>query len=83
MEKILITLKVPSVQLKYDVMVPDFLTVREVIALLKEAVVGLTQNRYVPSGEEVLCRENPPMVLDQKYTLGNYGIEHGECLYLF
>ena len=36
MEKILITLKVPSVQLEQDVMIPDFLPVKEIIKLLTE-----------------------------------------------
>lgn len=83
MEKILITLKVPSVQLEQDVMIPDFLSVREIIKLLTEAVTDLTQNMYISSGEEVLCRENPDMILNERYTLQDYGVEHGETLYLF
>ncbi len=83
MEKILITLKVPSVQLEQDVMIPDFLPVKEIIKLLTEAVVDLTQNMYISSGEEVLCRKAPDMVLNERYTLQDYGVEHGETLYLF
>lgn len=83
MEKILITLKIPSVQMEQDVMIPDFLTVKEIIKLLTEAVADLTQNMYIPSGEEVLCREVPDMVLNERYTLQDYGVEHGETLYLF
>ncbi len=83
MEKILVTLKVPSVQLEQDVMIPDFLPVKEVIKLLTEAVADLTQNMYVSSGQEVLCRNAPTMVLNGKYTLQDYGVEHGETLYLF
>lgn len=83
MEKILITLKVPSVQLEQDVMIPDFLPVKEIIKLLTEAVVDFTQNMYISSGEEVLCRNAPDMVLNERYTLQDYGVEHGETLYLF
>ena len=83
MEKILITLKVPSVQLEQDVMIPDFLPVKEIIKLLTEAVVDLTQNMYISSGEEILCRKAPDMVLNDRYTLQDYGVEHGETLYLF
>lgn len=79
----MITLKVPSVQQKYDVMIPDFLTVREITELLREAVMETTQHMYVPSGEEILCRENPAMILNCEYTLQDYSVEHGECLYLF
>lgn len=83
MEKILITLKVPSVQMEQDVMIPDFLPVKEIIKLLTEAVADLTQNMYIPSGDEVLCRKTPEIILNERYTLQDYGVEHGEILYLF
>ena len=79
----MITLKVPSVQMEQDVMIPDFHPVKEIIKLLTEAVGELTQNRYISSGEEVLCRETPDMILNERYTLQDYGVEHGETLYLF
>ena len=79
----MITLKVPSVQMEQGVMIPDFLPVKEIIKLLTEAVGELTQNRYISSGEEVLCRETPDMILNERYTLQDYGVEHGETLYLF
>lgn len=79
----MITLKVPSVQMEQDVMIPDFLPVKEIIKLLTEAVGELTQNRYISSGEEVMCRETPDMILNERYTLQDYGVEHGETLYLF
>lgn len=83
MEKILITLKVPSVQMEQDVMIPDFLPVKEIIKLLTEAVADLTQNMYISSGDEVLCRKTPEIILNERYTLQDYGVEHGEILYLF
>ena len=62
---------------------PGFLPVKEIIKLLTEAVADLTQNMYISSGEEVLCRETPDMILNERYTLQDYGVEHGETLYLF
>jgi len=53
MGKILITLKVPSVEQKFDVLVPDFLPVKDVIPLMAEAVSELTRMMYVSSGAEV------------------------------
>lgn len=50
MGKILITLKVPSVEQKFDVLVPDFLPVKDVIPLMAEAVSELTRMMYVSSG---------------------------------
>lgn len=83
MNKVLVTLRVPSVEGEFDVLIPDFLPIGEVTVLLAEAVSDITQNMYVSSGCEILCRRNPDMALHPKYTLAEYGVEHGECLYLF
>lgn len=83
MDKILVTLAVPSVEETFDVLIPDFLPIKEVVILLAEAVSDVTQNMYAASGCEILCRRNPDMVLHPEHTLAEYGVGHGECLYLF
>ena len=83
MNKKLITLVVPSVEEEFDILVPDFLVIKELIKLLAEAVSDITQNMYVSSGCEVLCRREPDMILDEEYTLQEYGLQNGEYLYLF
>ena len=55
MEKVLVTLVVPSLGKKYDVLLPVFLTVSEIVPLLTEALVDLTGKSYVTSGNEFLC----------------------------
>ena len=82
MEKILIMLKVPSAGQKVDVLVPDFLPVREIIPLMVEAVSEITRQMYVFSGNEILCRDDPPMIFQGEYTLKDYRVNNGECLYL-
>jgi uncharacterized ubiquitin-like protein YukD len=83
MNKLLVTLVVPCIEKKFNVLIPDFLTVKEVIALLVEAVMDATQNMYVSSGSEVLCRSDPEMVLKSDATLSSYQVAQGESLYLF
>ena len=82
MGKILITLKVPSAEQKFDVLVPDFLPVRDVIPLMAEAVSELTRMMYVSSGSEVLCRNDPSEIFSREYTMKDYNVTDGECLYL-
>lgn len=82
MEKILITLSVPSVEQDFDVLVPDFLPVREVIPLMAEAAAEITRQMYVSSGGEILCRKEPSMILEGEYTLQDYRVANGERLYL-
>lgn len=83
MDKILVTLIVPSIGEEFDVLIPGFLKIKEVKALLAEAVSDITQNMYVPSGGEILCRGNPRMILNMECTMMEYEVVHGECLYLF
>lgn len=83
MDKILVTLVVPSVEEEFDVLIPDFLPMKEVACLLAEAVSDVMEKRYAASGYELLCRKEPYMVLHPEYTLAEYGVEHGEYLYLF
>ena len=54
MEKILIDLYVPSIQMGYDVFVPSDLTLRELLPLLLEGVVDLSGGKYKVSGRELL-----------------------------
>lgn len=83
MDKILVALVVPSVEEEFDVLIPDFLTVKEVVGLLAEAVSDVTEKRYVASGCELLFRREPEMILHPEYTMAEYGVRHGERLYLF
>ena len=83
MSKILITLVIPSVKEEFDVLVPDFLIIKELTALLAEAIADITQNMYTSSGHEVLCRKDPGMILNGGCTLQEYGVKNGEYLYLF
>lgn len=83
MDKVLVTLYVPSVNGRFDVLLPVFLKVCEVIPLLVEALSDLTQNQYVTSGSELLCCGERNTLLDMTYTIEECGIQHGDKLYLF
>lgn len=82
MEKILINLNVPSIEKEFDILLPSFFTIGEVIPLLVEALNNISQNMYLSSKCEVLCRANPEMVLLNHLTVAEYGIRHGETLFL-
>jgi hypothetical protein len=83
MEKILVTLFVPAVNSKFDVLLPSFLKVQDVIPLLTEALSDLTQQRYVTSGAEVLCCYERSIIFDRTFTIEECGVRHGDKLYLF
>lgn len=83
MDKVLITLVVPSLGEQYDVLLPVFLTVGESIPLLTEALTEITGNRYVASGNEFLCSSERQAVFDPARTIKECGIQNSDCVYLF
>lgn len=80
--KYLIRLVVPSINASFEILIPDFLLIRDISALLSVGVAELSGNTYVPSGEESLCMEQWNHPLDGQRTLLDYGIGHGDTLYL-
>ena len=80
--KILVNVFVPAIGKKYDILVPDFLKVRTVTSLVARAVVNLSDNMYVPSGNEKLCSAEKDILLNSNVTLEKYGIQNGDHLIL-
>lgn len=83
MDKLLITLEVPSVSESFDVFIPNFLRIGLLVPLLAEAVSELTQNRYVSSRQEFLCSKEKAVILKEEGTLRDYGIQNGDHLMLY
>ena len=82
MDKIVISLYVPRVEQRYDVRIPVFLTVKEVIGLLSGAVENLTDGRFHASGDELLCEKNRNILLDNSFRIEDYAIGNGDELIL-
>lgn len=78
---ILISLAIPAISKKYDMLIPDFLTVTELTPLIVNAVEELSKQRYHPSGAELLCGEFGS--LNPRFTLNQHNIKNGEQLWLF
>lgn len=83
MEKLLVTIEVPSVEQSFDLVVPETLTPQLLIQLLYQLLAELTSNAYVPSGTELLCRREDRSVLPIDLPLNEIGIRMGDHLILF
>ena len=83
MEKLLVTIEVPSVEQSFDLVVPETLTPQLLIQLLYQLLAELTGNEYVPSGTELLCRREDRSVLPIDLPLNEIGIRMGDHLILF
>lgn len=83
MDKILVTFEVPSVALRFDAWVPEFMTPEELRPLLYPLLKELSNDVYVPSGEEVICRKDDGKLLPLEISLKNMQVETGDHLLIF
>lgn len=80
--KILVSVFVPAIGETYDVLIPDFLSVQEVIPLLVNDIEFLSNNRYISTGQELLCQRETNTVFSTSENLGAYHLKNGEQLAL-
>lgn len=66
--------------MKYDILVPRFLRIRIITALIAEAVENLSNHIYVSSGAEYLCSADKNILLRPNATLEQYGVQTGDHL---
>ena len=84
MEKILATLYILSVSEAYDVWLPTFLPIEELLPLVTDLVKECAPFNYIPPKQPMLCcKEREILMDDPKMTLSDYGIMNGDTLYLF
>jgi len=81
MDKILIELYVPAMGAVYDVFIPRKSKTHDVLFLLSETVEELTEGRYLPTQDVVLCRENGE-ILNINMSIAEHGLLNGSMLML-
>jgi len=82
MEKKLISLYVPAVQERFDLLIPTGLEIATLIQLLTKGICELCEGRFAPSRLETLSLREPPALLSPDKTLADYGVEDGAQLVL-
>lgn len=78
--KILVNVSVPAIGERYDILVPAYMRVGSVTALIAEAVGTLSNHMYVSSGAEFLFSADKNIQLRPNATLEKYGIQNGDHL---
>lgn len=81
MDKVLVSVIVPAVEQKFDVRIPTFMKIEEIIGMIAEALAELTQQNYISSGCELLCSSDRQMVFDVSMTIADVGIQNGDVLF--
>lgn len=83
MEKVIVSVAVPSLNMCFDILLPKTLEVKTIVHLLVEAITGLTNREYSSSNEELLCWKEKEIVLNEKKLLADYDIKNGDHLFLY
>ena len=83
MDKILITLFVPSIREHFELRLPVSLSLNQLMPLLLRLIQENAQQTFTPSARPILCCKNPAKRLEENKTLAQYGISSGDELYLF
>ena len=83
MRKILVGLRVPSIQEKYDLFIPSDMDIGLLTELLTDGVKELSEGRYRPCAPNLLTMENAKLPLNPEKSLEDYGAEDGVKLTLF
>ena len=82
MNKVCFRLSIPCLEQDYDVMIPTFLPVGEIVKLLSKSIVTLSDGKYIANGNELLCLKGRNIVLDYQHPFSDYGIQNGDQLVL-
>lgn len=82
MDKVLICLEIPAVGESFEMYVPDYIPVRNLLPLLIRSVKDLSGGLYVSSGTELLCVKGQDTILDENASLSQYDIGTGDHLIL-
>lgn len=80
--KIQVMLLVPAIGASFNVLLPESLTIKEMLPLLIKGVTELSNNSYVSSNEEFLCLNPLELPLSPDGTLLQFDIQNGDHLYL-
>ena len=80
--KILVNVKIPAIQKEIDMLIPDFLPMRDATIMTVEALAEEFGDIYPASGEEVFCHVDSNRVLAMDSTLEENAVKNGDTLIL-
>lgn len=82
MEKTLVTVYVPILKDSYDILIPRCVQMYDVLELIKKAVTELSEGRFIPNRNTVLCSKKSGQILDINKSAQELGILNGSKLML-
>lgn len=82
MDKILVKIKIPSIEETYDMFVSPEMQISNLIKIIVPAIIEASNGRYVRSGIEMISQCDKQRLLNSSHSLKEYGIGDGAFLML-
>lgn len=82
MSKIIVEVYVPFLNETYDIFVPGQAQMYVVLGLIKRAVKELSDNRFLPDENTVICYRDSGQILDINYSVQELELQNGSKLML-
>ncbi|MBQ3356043.1 MAG: hypothetical protein IJG45_02870 [Oscillospiraceae bacterium] len=82
MEKIMIHITIPAIQVELDAFVPPDVEISRLTETMVEGIRELSNGRFGISGKELLMSQGPELLLNPQSTLEQYNLQDGARLVL-
>jgi len=80
--KVLVEIRVPAAEQKFDVYIPLESRMSEVINMVSGALGDLTDGKYKPTKDAVLCDADSGIIYNVNIEVAELGIKNGSRLML-
>lgn len=82
MDKVLVEVFVPVLNETYDVFIPQQSPMHEVLALIKKAVVELSDRRFIANANTAICHREDGSIININLSVYELEIKNGSKLML-
>lgn len=82
MDKKLVEVYVPLLGISYDIFIPTQVQLFDVLELIKKAVLDLSEGRFIPNEDTILCSRETGEILDINLSAYEMNIMNGSKLML-
>lgn len=82
MSKILVEVRIPAIERRYDVLIPYESRIFEVTALLKSLFADEADGNFLPTSDTLLCDAETGAILDPNLAPQVHGLRNGSRLLL-
>ena len=81
MDTVLVGIHFPIVRMNYDALLPKDVPIKNLVGIINDGIIELSNGKYTPSGLEMMFMKDPETLMKPECTLQDYQIKDGMQLY--